>query len=68
MFLQTLVFGVPFALVLAGDVTLESTQESLVRDDECLEGDDQCALNALQLQQTELDDSWTCDKFVYIFS
>lgn len=55
MFLQTLlVFGVPFAL--AEDVSLESAKQGLTTDDECFEGEEQCALNALQLRQIELED------------
>ena len=55
MFLQTLlVFGVPFAL--AEDVSLESAKQGLTSDDECFEGEEQCALNALQLRQIELED------------
>ena len=59
MFLQTLlVFGISFAL--AEDVSLESAKQGLTSDDECFEGEEQCALNALQLRQTELDDPWMC--------
>jgi len=55
MFLQTLlVFGIPFAL--AEDVSLESAKQGLTSDDECFEGEEQCALNALQLRQIELED------------
>ena len=49
-------FGIPFAL--AEDVSLESAKQGLTSDDECFEGEKQCALNALQLRQTELDDPW----------
>lgn len=57
MFLRALlVFGIPFAL--AEDVSLESAKQGLTSDDECFEGEKQCALNALQLRQTELDDPW----------
>lgn len=59
MFLQTLlVFGISFAL--AEDVSLESAKQGLTSDDECFEGEEQCALNALQLRQIELDDPWMC--------
>ncbi|CAJ1419640.1 unnamed protein product [Effrenium voratum] len=54
--LQAFALGVSFALA-ADDVTLEIAKGSLTNDDECFEGDEQCALNALQLRQTELDDA-----------
>ena len=45
---------------------LEVAKGSLTRDDECLEGDGQCALNALQIGQAELKESGICFRSTFL--
>ena len=53
-------FNICFVLVFASDVAVDVTRGSLAGDDECSEDDKQCALNMLQLQQRQSDDSRIC--------
>ena len=53
-------FNICCVLAFASDVAVDVTRGSLAGDDECSEDDKQCALNMLQLQQRQSDDSRIC--------
>lgn len=60
MAFRVFAFNICFVLAFASDVAVDVTRGSLAGDDECSEDDKQCALNMLQLQQTQSDDSRIC--------
>lgn len=65
MHFRQFVFLVLFSLVAAKDV-MDVAEEGLASDDECI-GEEECALNALQVRQSPLDVSSTCSG-VQLFS
>ena len=66
MFRQAFVFTI-LAWAAAQDVTPEVAGDSLAQDDECVVGDEKCALNALQVHKAEVEETWICQSVMFSF-